>query len=349
MKNIGIIFGGKSPEYRVSLESVTSILNEMNKELYNPILIGVSKEGTWYKFNGDIAKIVEDTWVNHDDCIPCLLSPNPADSKLLVLKQNKIESIVLDAVFPIMHGANGEDGTIQGYIKLSGFPIVGCDVLASALCMDKYRSHQLISNEGIQCAKSHVFNQSTIHLISVYCDEIGYPCFMKPVNAGSSFGISKVNNKTELKQAIDLAFQYDHEIIVEEFINGFEVGCAIIGDKNLIVGRIDEIELSEGFFNFDEKYTLKTSSIHVPARISIEKEEEIKETAKRIYKALGCSGFARVDCFINQKSEIMFNEVNTIPGFTAHSRFPSMLKAIGYTFQEIITMVIEEAFNNEES
>lgn len=165
---------------------------------------------------------------------------------------------------------------------------------------------------------------------------------MKPVKAGSSYGITKVSDRAGLAAAVELAFAYDERIIIEECISGFEVGCAILGTEELTVGEVDEIELSEGFFDFTEKYTLRTSAIHVPARISPETAARIKETAKTIYRALDCRGFARVDMFLSDEGEIVFNEVNTIPGFTAHSRFPNMMKAAGLSFEQIISTVLEE-------
>ena len=171
--------------------------------------------------------------------------------------------------------------------------------------------------------------------------EIGYPLFVKPVKAGSSYGVTKVSAPEQLASAVALAFRYDNEVILEENIDGFEVGCAVLGTNDLITGEVDEIELSGGFFDYTEKYTLKTSAIHVPARIDSAKAEEIKATAKTIYKALGCRGFARVDMFLTPAGEIVFNEVNTIPGFTEHSRYPGMMKAAGIPFREVISRILE--------
>lgn len=174
-----------------------------------------------------------------------------------------------------------------------------------------------------------------------YGEQLGYPLFVKPLRAGSSFGITKVGRQEELLDAVDHAFAYDSIVILEEMIEGFEVGCAILGTETLTVGAVDEIELSEGFFDYTEKYTLKSSNIHVPARISQEKAQEIQETAMRIYRGLGCSYFARVDLFLTPEGEIYFNEVNTIPGFTSHSRYPNMLKEVGISFAEIIERLLE--------
>ena len=247
--------------------------------------------------------------------------------------------IPVDLVFPILHGKNGEDGTLQGIFELAGIPLVGCGTLSSALCMDKDRAHKLVSLAGISVPKSVTFNRLNIDAVLSNAD-LTYPLFVKPVRAGSSFGITKVTAQQELKAAVELAFQHDTEVIVEEAIDGFEVGCAVLGTDTLIVGRVDEIELSDGFFDYTEKYTLKTSKIHMPARISPQTEKELQKAAVTIYRTLGCSGFARVDMFLTPSGRIVFNEVNTIPGFTSHSRYPNMMKGIGLSFADMLDKLI---------
>lgn len=224
---------------------------------------------------------------------------------------------------------------------LEWIPVVGCDTLSSALCMDKDRAHKLVSLAGISVPKSVTFKRFNKEAAMKEIEaNLTYPLFIKPVRAGSSFGITKVIEKQELDAAIELAFEHDTEVIVEETINGFEVGCAVLGIDELIVGRVDEIELSSGFFDYTEKYTLKSSKIYMPARIDAEAEKRIQETAVTIYKALGCSGFSRVDMFYTPSGEIVFNEVNTIPGFTSHSRYPNMMKGIGLSFAQMLDKLI---------
>lgn len=239
------------------------------------------------------------------------------------------------------HGKNGEDGTVQGLLELAGVPIVGCGTLASALCMDKDRAHKLVSLEGISVPKSVAFKKSEINdAVQKIKDSLSFPIFVKPVRAGSSFGVTKVSEPEKLENAIHLAFENDSEVIAEEAIDGFEVGCAVLGVEKLMVGRVDEIELSGGFFDYTEKYTLKTSKIHMPARIDAATELRIQEAAKTIFKALDCSGFARVDMFLTPAGEIVFNEVNTIPGFTSHSRYPNMMKGIGLSFSDMLDKLL---------
>lgn len=341
---IAVIFGGCSPEYSVSLQSAHAVICAMDKLKLEPVLIGITREGDWFRFYGAIDKISNDTWHNAADCVPAAISPNRSDHAILELKGDTVRKVPVDAAFPVLHGKNGEDGTVQGMFELAGIPVVGCGLLASALCMDKDRAHKLVEAAGIAVPRSFTLKKGmTAENAHAQADRIGYPLFVKPVKAGSSFGITKAANQSELLPAIELAFGYDDTVIVEECISGFEVGCAVLGTEELTVGEVDEIELADGFFDYTEKYTLKTSAIHVPARIDAATAEKIKESAKKVYRALDCRGFARVDLFLTDSGRIVFNEVNTIPGFTAHSRYPNMMKAIGMSFETIISTVIELA------
>lgn len=343
-RKIAVIFGGCSPEYGVSLQSAHAVIRYMDRLKYEPVLIGITKSGDWFHFSGDIDKIPDDAWHNTADCIPVAVSPNRSDHAILEWTENTVSKLPIDAVFPVLHGSNGEDGTVQGMFELAGIPVVGCGVLASALCMDKDRAHKLAQAAGVSVPRSFTLKKSRdLEVALSQAAQIGYPLFVKPVKAGSSFGITKVRSQNELSAAIKLAFEYDETVIVEESISGFEVGCAVLGTDELTVGEVDEIELADGFFDYTEKYTLKTSAIHVPARVDPATAEKIKKAAKTIYRALDCRGFARVDLFLSDSGEIVFNEVNTIPGFTAHSRFPNMMKAIGISFEAILSTAIELA------
>jgi len=215
--------------------------------------------------------------------------------------------------------------------------------------MDKDRAHKLISLCGIRVPRSICFEYkpSESELASA-AKELNLPVVVKPVKAGSSFGITVARELSQLNEAVGLAFGYDDAVIIEEKIHGFETGCAVVGNTELTVGRIDEIELSGEFFDFEEKYTLKTSKIHVPARVSAETEERLQNTAKTIYRALGCRGYARIDIFLTDNNEIVFNEANTIPGFTEHSRFPSMMKAAGVSFSMLVDMLISMSIDHRE-
>ena len=307
-KIIAVLFGGYSSEYEVSLQSASSVLENINREKYEIIPIGITRQGEWFHYTGEIGKIKENTWSeDNDNLCPVEVSQNP---------------------------------NLAGIIELAEIPVVGCGLLSSALCMDKDMAHRLVDAAGILVPKAVMLEQTMCGDIDKKTEELRYPLFVKPVRAGSSFGITKIYKKADLTAAVNLAFQYDDRVIIEENIEGFEVGCAVLGNEELIVGRIDEIEITEGFFDYTEKYTLKSSKIHMLARIDAESEKRVQETAIKIYKTLGSSGFARVDMFYTSSGRIVFNEVNTIPGFTSHSRYPNMMKGIGISFAEMLDKLI---------
>lgn len=346
--NVAVFFGGCSPEYSVSLSSASGVILNLDREKYNPILIGITAKGAWYHYAGPVDKLLNDSWCNPADCTPAVLSPNRGDHRLLLLKESGIDYIPIDIAFPVLHGGNGEDGTLQGLLELTGIPIAGCGTLSSALGMDKDRAHRLVSLEGIRVPRHMVLEKGYEPASAkAFAEKLGYPLYVKPVKAGSSYGVTKVPQPEYLSEALSLAFQYDSQVLLEENIEGFEVGCAVLGNREPITGEVDEIELSGGFFDFTEKYTLKTSSIHVPARIPVSKSDEIKETAKCIYRALGCTGFTRVDMFLTPAGQVIFNEINTIPGFTEHSRYPGMMKAAGHPLREVLTRILELALEEK--
>lgn len=341
--SVAVIFGGCSNEYEVSLQSVYSVLSHMDRNKYELTLIGITKEGDWYRYNGSLENIKHDKWwSDKENCISVSFSPKRYNNKLIEYKQGQLIETTIDIVFPVLHGKNGEDGTLQGYLELIGIPFVGCDTFSSALCMDKDRAHKLIEHEGIRTPASSVFTKGQWEeQITIATNKLHYPLFVKPVKSGSSIGITLVKEKKELPKAIANAFCHDDRVIVEELIEGFEVGCAILGNEELLIGEVDEIELEKGYFDFKEKYSLATSHIHMPARIDAETTLKVKEAAKKIYQTLGCRGLARVDMFITKNQDIVFNEVNTFPGFTDHSRYPNMMKGIGLKFSAVIDELIQ--------
>lgn len=339
---IAVLFGGHSTEYAVSLQSAYAVLENINKEKFEIFPIAITKDGDWYHYLGSYANIADDTWVTDTENLRAIaFSQNHSVGGFLVLDDGRYTVQKIDLAFPVLHGKNGEDGTVQGLLALAGIPVVGCNTLSSAICMDKDRAHRLVALAGIAVPKAVTCRSGDLAaVIQKINDRIPYPLFVKPVRAGSSLGVTKVNAPEELETAVRLAFQYDTEIIAEEAIAGFEVGCAVLGIDELTIGRVDEIELSHGFFDYMEKYERKTAKIHMPARVDAETEMRIQQAAKIIYRVLGCEGFARVDLFLTPSGKIVFNEVNTIPGLTVHSRFPAMLQGIGLSFAEMLDKLL---------
>ena len=341
-KRIAVIFGGLSSEYEVSLQSAFSVLQNMNENKFEVFPVGITREGEWYHYTGGLEQIRDNSWAEEKENLHSVaVSQSRPAPGFLVFDGDGCRRIPVDLVLPVLHGRNGEDGTLQGLFELAGIPVAGCGTLSSALCMDKDRAHKLVGLAGIAVPKAVAFRQADQEAACRKVKEsLSCPLFVKPLRAGSSLGITRITKMQELFSAVEFAFTYDTEVIVEEEVDGSEVGCAILGDEVLTVGRVDEVALSGSFFDYTEKYTLQSSRIYMPARVERKTEERIQETAMAIYRTLGCSGFARVDMFYTSSGEIVFNEVNTIPGFTSHSRYPNMMKGIGLSFTEVLDKLL---------
>lgn len=342
-KTVMVLFGGRSSEYEVSLESAYYVIDSLFSAGFDVVMIGITSGGKWFRYKGDYEYIRKDRWQQDKKYLtPAVFFPWHDEGGIAEITETGLEIIKTDVVFPVLHGKNGEDGTVQGMLSLAGVKTIGCDTLSSALCMDKAKAHMLVRAAGIDVAESVTFSRyNMIEAMETIKKKLEFPLYVKPVRAGSSVGITRVEEAEELMAAVENAFEHDDEVTIEEEVCGCEVGCAIIGDEKLVVGRVDEIDTGGVFFGYNEKYTQKNSKIYMPARISSEKEKEIQAVGVKIYRALGCRGFARVDMFLTPQGRILFNEVNTIPGMTAHSRFPNMLKGIGMTFDDTIRLLCE--------
>lgn len=341
---IGVLFGGCSTEYEVSLSSAAAVIEHLDRDKYDVVMIGITRDGRWYRYHGDIKAIREDRWSQHSSCVPAVLSPSRETKGLIEFVHTEFRITALDIVFPVLHGKNGEDGTMQGLLELSGLPFVGCDTLSSAICMDKAVAKTLVQAAGIEVPLSvTVLAGGSLAEAAAAADKLGFPLYVKPSRSGSSIGITKAYTEQQLMIGIEEAFSHDDKVLIEQHIDGFEVGCAVLGHTQLITGEIDEIALTGEFFDHDEKYSLGTAAIHLPARIDEGMAGKVKDMAIRIYRVLGCSGLARVDLFHSSDGRLLFNEVNTIPGFTAHSRYPNMMNVAGLPFPELLDRLIETA------
>lgn len=339
MKKIAVVFGGESSEYSVSLHSAASVIKEIDLNIYQLTLIGITREGDWKKFNGTIEEIDNDTWFLGDtEEVDVRFGKNGG----LFVGKDKLD---IDVVFPILHGKNGEDGTIQGVFEMAHLNYVGCNVISSAMCLDKEVTHILCENAGIKMAKYVSLKKTDAkdEIIEHVNRSFKYPVFVKPSNVGSSFGITKVKEPKDLEKAIEFAFEYDYKLLIEEGVTGFEIGCAVLGNNEIIIGEVDQVETENDFFDYEGKYNLKNTWIHCPAKISDELKEKAKENARIIYDVMQCSGLARVDIFVDENQELVFNEINTLPGFTSSSRYPTMMKKIGISYTELIAKLYDFA------
>lgn len=346
---LAVIFGGKSSEYLISLHSATSIIKNIPEDKFDVTLVGITEEGKWLYFPGNVEEIDDNTWFKNPNCCEMILSPNATLKGFVKLNDDKsFETLSIDCIFPVLHGKNGEDGTIQGLLELSGIPYVGCGVLASSVGMDKEFTHIICESAGIRTSPfMSVKNESNLDMKATYekaVSQLSLPLFIKPANTGSSHGISKIRSYEEFVEGLKLGFKYDNKVVLEKTIEGFEIGCAVLGNDELMIGEVDEIEMYHDFFDYDEKYHSTTSKIHCPARISDELKNKAKEIAHKVYKALSCSGLTRVDMFLTPNNEIILNEVNTIPGLTNISRYPSMLRVgLGMGYTEFIEKLVQLA------
>ncbi|MDL2324881.1 D-alanine--D-alanine ligase [Ruminococcaceae bacterium OttesenSCG-928-A16] len=353
-QTVAVIFGGASSEYEVSLQSATAVIKAINRQKYNVMQVGIAQNGQWLLYEGEPEKIANDSWQQTNLCTPVVFSANTNDHGLWVLQQQSaIKSTMIkcqiDIALPILHGKNGEDGAVQGLLQLSGIPFSGCGVLASALCMDKDFANRLATAAGIPCAISRAFTH-TGPVTGALCNQIeqamqgvSLPWYVKPAAEGSSFGITCVHTLQQLHSAVEAALQYGSKFVVEQGIAGREVGCAVLGEENALASVPDMILLQQDTFDFYEKYHLDTAQIKVPAPVSGATKTEIQTLALRLYNLFGCTGFARVDMFLQQDGTLVFNEINTIPGFTAHSRYPNMMQQTGLPFEELVERVLKGA------
>lgn len=349
-KVVAVIFGGKSSEHEISKISATTVMRNIPQDKYRFIPVYITKEGEWKLYDGAVDNIMSGSWEKY--ATTCILSPSTEHKGLFRIVGDKIKNLPVDVIFPVLHGKGGEDGTIQGLFEMSGIPYVGCGVLSSALAMDKAYTKIIAEKEGVPQAKHITAYKYELDKIEEILDrierEIGYPCFIKPSRAGSSIGITKASDREEARKGLFLAAENDFTIIIEEFIKGREVETAVLGNLDIQVSCVGEILAPDTFYSFDAKYNNAESKTLIPADIASEISEEIRGYAAKIYKALGCRGLSRVDFFIKEDGGVIFNEINTMPGFTSISMYPMLFRSCGTDTPELIDRLIESALSGEE-
>lgn len=348
--SIAIIFGGMSTEHEVSCISAACVIDNMDKNKFDVFKIGITKNGVWFLFDGSTDDMRAQTWSENTECLrAAIISPCSVHHGFMILDKvsKKYEIVRVDAVFPILHGKNGEDGTIQGLLRIAGIPFIGCDTYSSAICMDKVSTKILCERENIStvpyvCARKTP-DFDTNALVCEVEESFPYPVFVKPANAGSSVGITKAVNRASLIQGVVTAFQNDRKILIEKAMIGKEIEVAVLGKDNPIASVTGEIDPNSEFYDYNTKYVANTAKYFIPARISSETSEKIRATALKIFKTLDCSGFARVDFFTCNDGSFYLNEINTIPGFTPISMYPRLMSEAGYSYSQLIEKLIELA------
>ena len=351
--NVCILFGGVSPEHAVSLRSAESVLNNLNSEKYNILPVGITRDGRWFSYSGsDYSQLPGGAWEDHPDNCPAAISPVRGQG-LLRFEAEGVTETPIDVVFPVLHGENGEDGAIQGLMQLAGIPCVGPDVAASAVCMDKALTKLVVDQIGQRQADWVLVRRGELRhrmesILAQLQEKFTFPMFVKPAGTGSSVGVSKAADAVSLQKALLAAAEYDEKVLVEEYIRGREVEVAVMGNDSPIASICGEIDSGAEFYDYDAKYITDTSVAYIPARIDEDVAEQARDAAVKIYSALGCRGLSRVDFFVTyEENSIVFNEINTLPGFTSISMYPKLFDASGVEYSDLLDQLLELAMEAE--
>ena len=347
--NVCVLFGGMSPEHDVSLRSAESVLNNMDTEKYNIFPVGIAKDGDWILYGStDYSKLPTGQWLNCPENRRAAISPIRGQGLLIFEGDNVIREMI-EVVFPVLHGENGEDGSVQGLLQLAGIPFVGPHVAASAVSMDKTLTKLVADNAGVKQAAWQLVRASEVRshmeqIVTRLEGKFTYPMFVKPAGTGSSVGVSKAPDREGLIRALTHAAQFDTKILVEEFIHGREVEVAVMGNESPVASVCGEIDSGADFYDYDAKYVTDTSVAYIPARIPADVEEFVREEAVKIYSAIGCQGLSRVDFFVTyEDNRVVFNEINTLPGFTSISMYPKLFAASGIPYSQLIDNLLKLA------
>lgn len=350
MKNALVIFGGVSSEHAVSCVSAAAVIENIPRDKYAVYMLGITEEGAWLLYEGDTALLPEDRWLASGRCTKAVLSPDRTDHGLLVFRENGIEHLSVDVVFPVLHGKNGEDGTLQGLLEIAGIPYVGCDTLSCAMCMDKAVTNLIADFVGVPQAKwlsvtAHDYQKDPSAFRKHAEEYLGFPVFVKPANAGSSVGITKVKSRDAFFDAMETAFREDKKVVVEESVeNALEVECAVIGNGDPMASVVGGIVPCDEFYTYEAKYIQADSELQIPAQVPLETQNAVREAAIKMFTALGCQGLARADFFADKETgRVLFNEINTIPGFTPISMYPKLLEQSGVPYGKLLDRLFKLA------
>lgn len=349
MLALAVLFGGLSNEHDISCMSACSILQNADRSKYHLLPVGITRDGRWFLYeNADPEKVKSGAWETEPGLVPAVLSPDRAAHGLLVTRDGRTETVRVDVCFPVLHGFGGEDGTIQGLLTLAGIPFVGPGVAASANAMDKSLTKAVVDRTGVRQAAYDLAlrpdfardPEGTARRIETAMDK-KYPLFVKPCSSGSSVGVARADDFDGLLAGLTEAFRWDAKVLVEEFIDGHEIECAVLGNDDPIASTVGEIAPTQTFYTFDAKYNDATSQLYIPAHIPAEAIETVRRDAIRVYTALGCRGLSRVDFFCTYADgEIVFNEINTIPGFTSISMYPKLFAHGGLSYPALIDRLV---------
>jgi D-alanine-D-alanine ligase len=345
-----VIFGGTSREHDLSLASAAEVIQHIPRDKYEVICIGINRKGRWLYFPGDPADIANGTWEQDPDCTSALISPDPLHRGIITIENGETSVKKIDVVFPVLMGKRDGDGTIQGLLDLSGIPYVGSGVLASASCMDKSHTHMVMDDYDIKTAKWQLITQREINQLEERCAEIseklGFPLVVKPANSGSNAGTSIANDAEQLISAVKLAFSSDNKVVVEKYVKARKLEAAVYGYDSPVCSAIGEIKDPNRPYDPTNFNVSTGDDLIVPADISKDIEKLAQTTAVTAFKALGCKGMARVDLFLTEDGELLLNKIGTMPGLRKNSVFPKLMEELGFSHDELIDVLVEQAVDN---
>lgn len=352
---IAVLFGGVSSEHEISCISAAAVIQHLPEDKYEVLKVGITQNGRWLLYPGPVEHIKSGQWSEFADNVPAFISPDRPNHGLVANHDGNLDLLKVDVVFPVLHGRNGEDGTVQGLLDLAGIPYVGCNLLSSAICMDKAIANQTFEAAGIPHTPWLAAHRQELGdveaILACLAGKIEFPLFVKPAVGGSSVGISKVKTPQDLQEAMMLAGTHDSRIVFEQAVDGLEVECAVMGNKTLMCTLPGEIESCNEVYDYEAKYQSGDASrLYLPARLPRPKLEEVRDIALKAYRAAGCSGLARVDFFVeNQTGRVLLNEINTMPGFTPISMYPKLMEMEGIPFAQLVDKLIDLAFERADA
>ncbi len=351
---VAVLFGGVSSEHEISCLSAATVVRSLDTDKYEVIKLGITRKGRWVNHPGGPDGIADGTWETCEDNVPAFISPDATTHGVVLNHTGRFDVLKVDVCFPVLHGKNGEDGTVQGLLAMAGIPFVGCGVLSSAACMNKAAANLIFAAHGLPHTPWIALRRAELededNVLRCLREAMDFPVFVKPANAGSSVGCTRVNGEDTLRAALMLASIHDDTVVVEQAVDGLEVECAVLGNQSLVATRPGEIVSCNESYDYEAKYHSGGKSLqYIPARLPAEKLDEVRDIAERAYRALGCAGLARVDFFVERgTNRVLLSEINTMPGFTEISMYPKLMEAEGIPLPELADRLIQLALQSAE-
>jgi len=347
-----VIFGGTAREHELSLASAAEVIQNIPRDKYEVICIGITRKGRWLYFPGDVSDIADGTWDQDTDCTAAIISPDPLHRGIITIENGEATVRKVDVAIPVLMGKHGGDGTIQGLLELANIPYVGSGVLASASCMDKSHTHMVMDDYDIRTADWELITQREINHLDECCREIaaklGFPLVVKPANSGSNVGTSFADNSEQLLSAVKIAFSNDNKVVVEKYISGRKLEAAVLGSDQPMCSPVGEITASETVYDPNNFNVSTGDDLTIPAELSPELTKKVQDTAVKAFKAIGCKGLARVDFFLTDDGELLLNKIGTMPGLRKNSVFPKLMEHMGFSHEELIDYLLEQAVENSD-